>query len=63
MLKKILIHTRRTMKLIALLGIIGVIIASIVIFLYQTTYRVTINGEEVGYTENKGELQNKFNYK
>lgn len=61
MFKKILIHTRRSMKIAVLLGIAGIMIAGIVYFFFQTTYSVTINGEEVGYTKNKSELQKRIN--
>ena len=61
MFKKILIHTRRSMKLFILLAISALIIAGIVTFLYQTTYSVTIDGVEVGYTKNKSELQRRIN--
>lgn len=61
MLKKILIHTRRSMKIIILFAIAALIIAGLVVFFYKTTYSVTINGEEVGYTKNKSELQKRIN--
>ena len=61
MLKKLLIHTRRSVKILILFAIAALIIAGIVIFTYQTTYSVTINGEEVGYTNNKSELQKRIN--
>lgn len=60
MLKKILVHTRRSIKMLILLAIAGFIIAGIFIFFYQTRYIVKINGEEVGYTENKSELQRRI---
>ena len=60
MFKKILVHARRSMKMLILLAIAGFLIAGIVVFFYQTTYSVTINGEEVGYTENKSELQRRI---
>ncbi|MBR3002563.1 MAG: peptidoglycan DD-metalloendopeptidase family protein [Clostridia bacterium] len=61
MLKKLLIHTRRSMKMLILLAIACLIIVGVVIALYHTTYSVTINGEEVGYTKNKSELQERIN--
>ncbi len=61
MFKKILIHTRRSMKIFILLAIAGFVIAGILIFLYQTTYSVKINGVEIGYTKNKSELQERIN--
>lgn len=61
MLKKVLIHTRRSMKLMILLSVAAILIASAVIFFYKTTYVVTINGVEVGYTQNKSALQKRIN--
>lgn len=61
MFKKLLIHTRRSMKILILLAIASIIIAGVVIFFYKTTYSVTINGVEVGYTQNKSELQKRIN--
>ena len=61
MFKKILIHTKRSAKIIILLSISIFIIIGIVAFFYKPTYSVTINGEQVGYTKNKSELQKKIN--
>ena len=61
MFKKILIHTRRSMKILILLAIAAIIIAGVVVFFYRRTYSVKINGVEVGYTQNKHELQKKIN--
>ena len=61
MLKKILVHTRRSVKIIILIAIAAIIIVGLVTFMYKPTYSVTINGEQVGYTKNKSELQKKIN--
>lgn len=61
MFKKILIHTRRSAKIAILFAVSIAIIAAIVIFFYKPTYSVTINGEHVGYTQSKKELQKKIN--
>ena len=61
MLKKVLIHTKRSMKIMILLSVAAILIASAVIFFYKTTYAVTINGVEVGYTQNKSALQKRIN--
>lgn len=60
MFKKLLIHTRRSFKLLILLGLAAAIIATVVVASYKTTYSVTINGEHVGYTKNKSELQTRI---
>lgn len=61
MFKKIMIHTRRSVKIIILSGIAAILIIAIFAFFYKPTYSVTINGEQVGYTENKSELQEEIN--
>lgn len=61
MLKKIIVHTRRGIKFIILSALAIFLILGAVSFLYKPTYSVFINGEQVGYTENKSELQKKIN--
>ena len=61
MLKKFLVHTRRGIKF-TILFMIGIfLMVGLVAFLYKPTYSVFINGEQVGYTANKSELQHKIN--
>ena len=61
MLKKVWIHTRRGIKITILLIIAAFLITGVIAFLYKPTYSVFINGEQVGYTENKSKLQHKIN--
>ncbi len=61
MLKKVLIHTRRGIKFIILFLVATFLIIGAVAFLYKPTYSVHINGQQVGYTANKSELQKKIN--
>lgn len=61
MFKKVLIHTRRGIKVSVLFIFAVFLIIGAVAFLYKPTYSVFINGEQVGYTENKSELQHKIN--
>lgn len=61
MLKKIMVHTKRSLKFIILFAVSVFLIISAVAFMYKPTYSVFIDGEQVGYTENKSELQNKIN--
>lgn len=61
MFKKLLIHTKRSVKIFILLAISIAIIAALVILFYKPTYSVMINGEHVGYTQSKKELQEKIN--
>ena len=61
MFKKLFIHTRRSMKLIVLITIALLIIVGCVASFYKISYSVTINGELVGYTDNKSKLQAEIN--
>lgn len=61
MLKKILVHTRRTIKMIILLAIAIFLMIGLVAYFFKPTYRVILNGEQIGYTSNKGKLQTKIN--
>lgn len=56
-----MIHTRRSIKFIVLFMISTFLIVGAIAFLYKPTYSVFMNGEQVGYTENKAELQHKIN--
>lgn len=59
--KSIFIHIRSSIKLIFLITIATALIIGIISYFYKPTYAVSINGEFVGYTENKTELQKKLN--
>ena len=61
MLKKVLIHTRRGIKFIILFVIATFLIIGTIAFLYKPTYSVFINGEQVGYTEDRSGLQHRIN--
>ena len=61
MFKKVLIHTKRSIKFIVLFMVAAFLIVGAIAFLYKPTYSVFINGEQVGYTENRTELQHKIN--
>lgn len=61
MLKKAWIHTRRGIKFIILFMIATFLIVGIIAFLYKPTYSVLIEGEQVGYTEDRTTLQHKIN--
>lgn len=60
MFKKILIHTRKSIKFITLVVIAVFLIIGIVAYFFKPTYKVTLGGEEIGYTANKVELQTKI---
>ena len=60
-MKNALIHLRASMKFFILLCIGFFIIVGIIMFVYKPMYSVTIDGELIGYTEDKSKLQNKIN--
>lgn len=61
MLKKVMIHAKRSIKFIVLFMISTFLIIAAIAFLYKPTYSVFMNGEQVGYTEKKAELQQQIN--
>ncbi len=61
MLKKVWIHTRRGIKFIILFMVAAFFIVGAIAILYKPTYSVWINGEQVGYTEDRSNLQHKIN--
>jgi murein DD-endopeptidase MepM/ murein hydrolase activator NlpD len=61
MFKKVIIHTKRGIKFIILFMIAAFLIIGAITFLYKPTYSVIINGNPVGYTENRTDLQHKIN--
>ncbi len=59
--KKIFIHIRSWIKLISLTAIALCMIVGAIAFIYKPTYSVSLNGEFIGYTRNKSELQKQIN--
>lgn len=60
-LKNILIHIRSSLKLILIVAISAIIIIGIISTFYKPTYAVTLNGEFLGYTNDKNGLQKEIN--
>lgn len=60
-LKKVAITTRKSIKLIVLMLLSVIILISLVVLFYNPTYEVSLNGEVIGFTSNKSELQSKIN--
>lgn len=60
-MKKILIHIRTWIKLISVATLASCLIVGAIAFIYKPTYSVTLNGEHVGYTKDKANLQQKIN--
>lgn len=59
--KKALIGIRTSIKLLLILTVAIFIIAATVFYIYKPIYKVTYNGEFVGYSENKSKLQTRIN--
>lgn len=60
-MKRILYHLRKSFKLILILLAGAILIGTLLYFLYKPMYAVYIDGELVGYTENKSNMQDKIN--
>ena len=60
-LKKSVTHIRKSIKFILLVLIAAVMIFALVAYFFKPTYSVSLNGEFIGYTKNKSELQAKIN--
>ena len=60
-IKNIFIHVRSSLKFVFLIAIAAIIVTSIISLFYKITYSVTLDGEFVGYTNNKVELQKTIN--
>ena len=59
--KKIYVCLRSTVKLVSLVAVATVIITAAIILIYRPIYKVSLNGETIGYCEDKDALQNKIN--
>ena len=60
-LKKIAITTKKSIKLLILIFLSIIILIGLVVLFYNPTYEVSLNGEVIGFTANKSELQEKIN--
>ena len=61
LLKKIYVHMRNTVKLLSLVTLGIIIIAAAIVLIYKPIYKVTVDGEKIGYCKDKTALQNKIN--
>ena len=61
MIKKVLIHMRRSIKMMVVISIAFLFIIAFIASFYKVSYSVSINGELIGYTDNKSKLQAKIN--
>jgi len=60
-LKKLAVKLRKTVKIAVILTVATIIILELIQIFYKQTYSVSLNGEVIGYTNNKIELQEKIN--
>ncbi|MCI8519653.1 MAG: M23 family metallopeptidase, partial [Clostridia bacterium] len=60
LMRRLLIGLRSSIKLITLLTVSSIIIIAIIMAVYKPIYSVTLNGEMIGYSENKAALQKKL---
>lgn len=61
MLKKLVVHTKISMKLIIVISIAFLFVVGFIASFYKVSYSVNINGEIVGYTDDKSKLQTQIN--
>lgn len=59
--RKSLTHIRHSVKLALLILLAIFIIGMLIIYFFKPTYIVTLNGEFIGYTQNKSKLQSRIN--
>lgn len=59
--RKSVTHIRSWVKILAIMTIAGTMIAGLLLYIYKPTYSVSLNGEFVGYTQDKSKLQAKIN--
>lgn len=59
--RKIAITVRTSIRFVMLSIVAAILVISTVVLFYHPTYAVSVNGQLVGYTENKSELQEKIN--
>ena len=61
MFKRLIVHMRKSLKFSILFIISILMIIATLVFLFKPTYIVRLNGEQIGYTENKSKLQSDIN--
>ena len=60
-MKKLFIYLRSSVKVVSLIVAALIIIIAAIYFIYKPIYSVTLNGEFIGYSQDKGALQEKIN--
>ena len=56
-----LVHIRSSLKVILMILILGILIIGVISAFYKPTYAVTLNGEFIGYTDDKNNVQAEIN--
>lgn len=60
-IKKTIVHLRTWTKFTILITLAAFLMVGAITYIYKPTYSVTLNGEFIGYSENKSELQQRIN--
>lgn len=60
-IKNIFVHIRSSLKLVFLIIIASILVISIISLFYKVTYSVSLNGEFIGYINDKVAMQEKIN--
>lgn len=60
-IKKTIVHIRTWTKFIILIILAAFLMIGAISYIYKPIYSVTLNGEFIGYSENKSKLQQKIN--
>lgn len=60
-LKRLYVHIRNTVKVLSLVMLGIVLIFAAIVLIYKPIYKVTLDGEKIGYCEDKNALQTKIN--
>ena len=59
-MRKFIIGLRTSIKILALFIVSCLIVFTIVICIYKPIYSVSLNGEMIGYSQDKAELQSRI---
>ncbi len=60
-MKKFYVHIRTAIKFISLVFLACIIIVGIIMLTYKPIYSVSLDGEQIGYSEDKSKLQKRIN--
>ena len=60
-LKRTIVHLRTWTKFTIIIILAAFLMVGAITYIYKPTYSVTLNGEFIGYSENKSKLQERIN--